>query len=249
MAIADRKWSALPVPYAMEFPDRAPQGALLRPGLLRDGGRAAVAAGLADGVPARGDPAAARLRRVRVPRPVGHRVAHRRHGRARVPERVPPSRRQGRRGPRDVRRAGSPVRSTDGATASTARTRTSRSAKTFAEHNLQPDDINLVPVQCEMWGGCAWINLDDDAPPLRAVHRAVRDDPRRVEGGVAADRVVVRLPSPRELEARAGGVHGAVPRGRDAPAAPHRRAGTRRAPARRSTRARSSTPTSTTCAR
>ena len=40
-------------------------------------------------------------------------------------------------------------------------------AKTFAEHNLQPDDINLVPVRCEVWGGCAWINLDDDAPPLR----------------------------------------------------------------------------------
>jgi phenylpropionate dioxygenase-like ring-hydroxylating dioxygenase large terminal subunit len=40
-------------------------------------------------------------------------------------------------------------------------------ARTFAEHNLQPDDINLTPVRCEVWGGCAWINLDDDAPPLR----------------------------------------------------------------------------------
>jgi phenylpropionate dioxygenase-like ring-hydroxylating dioxygenase large terminal subunit len=40
-------------------------------------------------------------------------------------------------------------------------------AKTFAEHNLQPDDINLVPVRCEVWGGCAWINLDEHAPPLR----------------------------------------------------------------------------------
>jgi phenylpropionate dioxygenase-like ring-hydroxylating dioxygenase large terminal subunit len=39
--------------------------------------------------------------------------------------------------------------------------------RTFAEHNLAPDDINLVPVRCEVWGGCAWINLDDDAPPLR----------------------------------------------------------------------------------
>ncbi len=39
--------------------------------------------------------------------------------------------------------------------------------RTFAEHNLQRDDINLIPVRCEMWGGCAWINLDDDAPPLR----------------------------------------------------------------------------------
>jgi phenylpropionate dioxygenase-like ring-hydroxylating dioxygenase large terminal subunit len=39
--------------------------------------------------------------------------------------------------------------------------------KTFAEHNLEPGDLNLVPVRCEVWGGCAWINLDDDAPPLR----------------------------------------------------------------------------------
>ncbi len=40
-------------------------------------------------------------------------------------------------------------------------------AKTFAEHNLQPGDVDLTPVRCEVWGGCAWINLDDDAPPLR----------------------------------------------------------------------------------
>jgi phenylpropionate dioxygenase-like ring-hydroxylating dioxygenase large terminal subunit len=39
--------------------------------------------------------------------------------------------------------------------------------RTFAEHNLQPDDIDLTPVRCETWGACAWINLDDDAPPLR----------------------------------------------------------------------------------
>ncbi len=39
--------------------------------------------------------------------------------------------------------------------------------KTFAEHNLAPDDINLTPVRCEAHSGCAWINLDDDAPPLR----------------------------------------------------------------------------------
>ena len=39
--------------------------------------------------------------------------------------------------------------------------------RSFAEHNLQPDDIDLVPVRCETWGGCAWINLDPAAPPLR----------------------------------------------------------------------------------
>jgi phenylpropionate dioxygenase-like ring-hydroxylating dioxygenase large terminal subunit len=42
-----------------------------------------------------------------------------------------------------------------------------RRAQTFAKHNLRPEDLNLTPVRCEAWGGCAWINLDDDAPPLR----------------------------------------------------------------------------------
>jgi phenylpropionate dioxygenase-like ring-hydroxylating dioxygenase large terminal subunit len=39
--------------------------------------------------------------------------------------------------------------------------------KTFAEHNLQAGEIDLTPVRCEVWGGCAWINLDPAAPPLR----------------------------------------------------------------------------------
>ena len=90
---------------------------------------------------------------------------------------------------------------------------------TFSEHNLQPGDLDLRPVRCETWGGCAWINLDDDAPPLRAVHRAVRHDPGRLEARVDARRVVVRLPPARELEARRRGVHRAVPRPRGAPAA------------------------------
>jgi phenylpropionate dioxygenase-like ring-hydroxylating dioxygenase large terminal subunit len=38
---------------------------------------------------------------------------------------------------------------------------------TFSEHNLKANEIDLLPVQCETWGGCAWINLDADAPPLR----------------------------------------------------------------------------------
>jgi phenylpropionate dioxygenase-like ring-hydroxylating dioxygenase large terminal subunit len=37
----------------------------------------------------------------------------------------------------------------------------------FSEHNLAPGDIDLTPVRCVVWGGCAWINLDADAPPLR----------------------------------------------------------------------------------
>jgi phenylpropionate dioxygenase-like ring-hydroxylating dioxygenase large terminal subunit len=38
---------------------------------------------------------------------------------------------------------------------------------TFAEHNLDPGDLDLVPVPAGTWGGCAWINLDPEAPPLR----------------------------------------------------------------------------------
>jgi phenylpropionate dioxygenase-like ring-hydroxylating dioxygenase large terminal subunit len=40
-------------------------------------------------------------------------------------------------------------------------------SRSFSEHNLERDDLDLTPVRCEVWGGCAWINLDDDAPPLR----------------------------------------------------------------------------------
>lgn len=39
--------------------------------------------------------------------------------------------------------------------------------RSFAPHNMEPDDLDLTPVRCELWGGSAWINLDRDAPPLR----------------------------------------------------------------------------------
>ncbi len=38
---------------------------------------------------------------------------------------------------------------------------------TFSGHNLAEGDLDLTPVRCEAWGGCAWINLADDAAPLR----------------------------------------------------------------------------------
>lgn len=60
----------------------------------------------------------------------------------------------------------------------------------FAEENLSADDLRLVPVRCELWGGCAWINLDDDAPALRdwmepfaSVYDAWQVDSLRVGGG------------------------------------------------------------------
>jgi phenylpropionate dioxygenase-like ring-hydroxylating dioxygenase large terminal subunit len=39
--------------------------------------------------------------------------------------------------------------------------------RTFSDLNLNDEDIDLTAVRCEVWGGCAWINLDDQAPPLR----------------------------------------------------------------------------------
>src|SRR4029450_13537730 len=70
-------------------PGPGPQAALLRPRLLPTGGRAALAPGLADGVPAGGDPVAGRLRHVRLRGPVGRRRARRPRRRAGVPERLP----------------------------------------------------------------------------------------------------------------------------------------------------------------
>jgi phenylpropionate dioxygenase-like ring-hydroxylating dioxygenase large terminal subunit len=37
----------------------------------------------------------------------------------------------------------------------------------FSEANLCKDDLNLVGVRVDTWGGCAFINFDNDAPPLR----------------------------------------------------------------------------------
>ncbi len=37
----------------------------------------------------------------------------------------------------------------------------------FSERQLEEGDINLRPCRLETWGGCAWINHDDDAPSLR----------------------------------------------------------------------------------
>jgi len=39
--------------------------------------------------------------------------------------------------------------------------------KTFSEHNLRDGEVDLTPVRCETWGGCAWINFSAEAPPLR----------------------------------------------------------------------------------
>lgn len=39
--------------------------------------------------------------------------------------------------------------------------------RSFSEALLDPTQLDLTPVRCATWGGCAWINLDPQAPPLR----------------------------------------------------------------------------------
>ena len=36
----------------------------------------------------------------------------------------------------------------------------------FSEENMKRADLNLAPCRVELWGGCAFINFDDKAPPL-----------------------------------------------------------------------------------
>jgi phenylpropionate dioxygenase-like ring-hydroxylating dioxygenase large terminal subunit len=36
----------------------------------------------------------------------------------------------------------------------------------FSDEQLDPEDLDLVPCRVELWGGCAFINMDPDAAPL-----------------------------------------------------------------------------------
>ena len=40
--------------------------------------------------------------------------------------------------------------------------------RTFAEHNLVEDDLDLTPVRCETWGGCACLKGNSMCPENRA---------------------------------------------------------------------------------
>ena len=121
--------------------------------------------------------------------------------------------------------------------------------KAFAEHNLQPGDLDLVPVRCETWGGCAWINFDDDAPPVRECMEPAATILDAWDVELAAHREVVRGPPPRELEARDRGVRGELPRGGDASRDGHPRDAVLDATGRAvRAAARSSKRRSTTCA-
>ncbi|HWF14682.1 MAG TPA: aromatic ring-hydroxylating dioxygenase subunit alpha [Acidimicrobiales bacterium] len=166
MAIVEQKWSALPVPFAIETPDRVPKERYYDPGFYRMEGellwpRVWQMACRLEEIPKPGDFAEYEIldQSVLVVRTedMGVRAFDNacRH-----------------RGVRFAQGRGSKpggfvcpfhgwCYGTDG-----QNTRVTQSAS-FSEHNREPPDLNLVPVRCEAWGGCAWINLDRDAPPLR----------------------------------------------------------------------------------
>ena len=166
MAVVDRRWSALPVPYAMEFPDRARKERYFDPGFFQLE---------ADLLWPRVWQMACRLEEI--PRPndfAEYEILDQSVVVVRTDDRGVRAFQNAcrHRGVRVAEGRGTCAHGficpfhgwcygPDGKNSFVTQ------SKTFAEHNLQPEDLDLTPVRCEVWGGCAWINLDDDAPPLR----------------------------------------------------------------------------------
>ena len=89
----------------------------------------------------------------------------------------------------------------------------------FSDAALDPDDLRLVECQVDTWAGCAFVNVDPDAPSLHASLGKLPQllDPRERRRD-ALDVVAVDR-APRQLEARDGGVLRGLPRDADASAA------------------------------
>ena len=224
MAIVDRNWSALPVPYAMEYSDRAPKERYFDPDFYQMEVEMLWPRTWQMACRLEEIPEPARLRRVRDPRSVGRRGAHRRHGRAGVPECLPAPWREGRAGPRVVRgHVHLPL----------PRVVLRPGREEYVRHPLedvhraQPPAAGPEPRPGAL-RDVGRLRLDQPRqrdPVVAGVHRAVCHGHGRLEGGVAADREVVLVSPPGELEAGRRGVHGAVPRRGDAPPARHHGAG------------------------
>ncbi len=215
MAIVDQKWSALPVPHAMEFADRVPKERYFDPDFFQLEAELALAARSGRW------PAGSR----RSPKPTTSSSTRSSTSRssccARMTGRCAPSRTpadtagcgSSRAGERA--RAGSPAPSTDGATARTARTPSSPRRGRSPSTTCSRTTSTSRPCAARCGAAAPWINLDDDAPPLRQCIEpfATTFDAWKLES--MRDRVVVRLPPPGQLEAGRRGVPGAVPRDRD----------------------------------
>ena len=85
-----------------------------------------------------------------------------------VSQRVPaPRRTAGERARQLQERTASSARSTAGDGTWMARTPSSSGGRFSARRIWTRSDLALVPCRVESWGGCAFINFDDHAPPLR----------------------------------------------------------------------------------
>ena len=203
MAIVDQKRPACRCPTRSRSPTGCRKERYFDPDFFALEAEQLWSAGVADGVPARGDPASpATSSSTRSSTSRSSCVRTDDGEVARLPERLPPPRRAGSSRAGAPARAGSPARSTAGATGPDGTNTRVPQQRTFAEHNLQPGDIDLVPGAVRDVGRLRVDQPRRRRPAAARVHRAGRHDPRRLEGRVAARRVVVRLPPPRELEAR-----------------------------------------------
>ena len=219
MTIMDKKWSALPVPYAIEDLDRVRKERYYDPDFFQMEAellwpRVWQMACRLEEIPKR-----RRLRRVRDPRPVGDRHPHRRR-RAGLPQRLPAPRRAPRPGqglapgwlrlpvPRLVLRDRRPQHPGDAAE------RVLRAQPRAGRHRPGAGPLR----------GVGWLRLDQPrrrGATVARLHRALRHRARRLAGRGVPGRVVVRLPAAGQLEAGRRGVRRAVPRPPGPPPAAH----------------------------
>ena len=219
MTIMDKKWSALPVPYAIEDLDRVRKERYFDPDFYQMEAellwpRVWQMACRLEEIPNVGD-----CRRVRNPRPVGDRHPHRR-GRAGLPQRLPSPRGAPGPGqgfspgwirlpvPRLVLRDRRPQHPGD-ATGRVLRAQSPTRGRRPGAGPLR--DLG-------------WLCLDQPrrlGPTVARVHRTIRYRARRLAGRGVPGGVVVRLPPPGQLEAGRRGVRGAVPRPPGPPPAAH----------------------------
>ena len=194
--------------------------ALLRPRVLRAREGAPLAAGVADGVPAGGDPGAGRLRRVRDLRPIDPRRPPARPSRSRrSTTRAGTGRRSCARVPVALPAARSSARSTAGGGTSTAPTRSCTAPRGSRPSACDPDDLRLQECMVDTWGACVWINMDPDARPLREALSPGAAAPRRGRRREHARVVVEGDDRQRQLEDGPGGVPRGLPRDGNPPAA------------------------------
>jgi phenylpropionate dioxygenase-like ring-hydroxylating dioxygenase large terminal subunit len=166
MAIVDRKWSALPVPFAIEVPDRVPKERYYDPSFYQLEAellwsRVWQMACRLEEIPEAGDFVEYEILDQSVVVVRAQDMSVRAYQNACRHRGVKLVEGRGTLGTGFTCPFHGWCYGLDGANTFVSQ------SQMFSEHNLDGGDINLTPVRCETWGGCAWINFDDGAPPLR----------------------------------------------------------------------------------